>query len=293
MLYTSDSRRDFRLSIGNVRLLRILDLSNAYHYDLPEEVFELFHLRYLAFHYGFSIWEAISSLVNLQTLILSTPKGALEDLQTLSRVVDFVCLRENLKMIPNLKKLALLYTKRWKDYELHNLIYLQKLEILQIEMDWSFVEQQKIMSCAFPPTLKKLSLSNVLKLRKLACIGKTWETSEGGFGQLTYLLIQESNLEHWIMEATHFPRLNSLVLHHCWYLNEVPSDMGKIPTLEYIYLDFDRDNQSLLRSAKWIQDDRKSLGYDPLFVCNSCRTDYEPRRSDHVRTESKKLSNNV
>ncbi|KAG6425054.1 hypothetical protein SASPL_115477 [Salvia splendens] len=187
MLYTSDSRRDFRLSIGNVRLLRILDLSNAYHYDFPEEVFELFHLRYLAFHYGFSIWEAISSLVNLQTLIvypresdfmiignlaegiwrmpqlrhLSTPKGALEDLQTLSRVVDFVCLRENLKIIPNLKKLALLYTKRWKDYELHNLIYLQKLEILQIEMDWSFVEQQKIMSCAFPPTLKKLSLSNV------------------------------------------------------------------------------------------------------------------------------------
>ncbi|XP_047948958.1 putative late blight resistance protein homolog R1A-10 [Salvia hispanica] len=288
MLCTSKSQRDFSLSIGNVRLLRILDLSYVYHYDLHEEVFELVHLRYLAFHYGFSISEAISSLVNLQTLIiypresgfmiigsfaeeiwrmpqlrhlllfcfeLPAPKGALEDLQTLSTVVDFVCLRENLKMIPNLKKLALLYAKRWSDYELHNLIYLQKLEILKIEMDWSFVEQQKIMSCVFPPTLKKLSLSNVrlgwddmksvgllpnlqvLKLRKLACIGKTWETSEGGFSQLTYLLIQESNLEHWITEATHF-RLNSLVLRRCWYLNEVPSDIRKILTLKYIYLGY-------------------------------------------------------
>ncbi|KAL1550720.1 putative late blight resistance protein R1B-17 isoform X2 [Salvia divinorum] len=262
-------KQQFRLSIKNVRLLRILDLSHACHFDLPEEVFELFHLRYLAFHSGFSISEAISNLENLQTLFiypresdcifanlpegiwrmpqlrhlrvfrfeLPSPKGALEDLQTLSRVVDFTCSREHLKMIPNLKKLALFYTNMSRDYELHNLIYLEKLEVLKIEMDWSLVGKHN-MSCVFPRKLMSLNLCGlqlpwedmkivaslpnlqVLKLRKLACIGKTWETSAGGFGQLTYLLIQESYLEHWIMEASHFPRLKSLVLHHCWNLNE-------------------------------------------------------------------------
>ncbi|KAL1550722.1 putative late blight resistance protein R1B-17 isoform X1 [Salvia divinorum] len=287
----SNHRQGFRLSIANVSLLRILDLSNDYNYDssnayysdLPEEVFELFHLRYLAFHSGFNISEAISNLENLQTLIilpkesdcmsanlpdgiwrmpqlrhllvfrfeLPSPHGALEDLQTLSRVVDFTCSREHLKMIPNLKKLVLFFTNKSRDYELHNLIYLQKLEVLKIEMDWPF-EGKHNMSCVFPPKLRSLNLCGlqlpwedmkivaslpnlqVLKLRRLACIGKTWETSEGGFGQLTYLLIQESNLEHWIMEPSHFPRLKSLVLHHCGHLNKVPYDMGKIPTLEYI-----------------------------------------------------------
>ncbi|KAL1550721.1 putative late blight resistance protein R1B-17 isoform X1 [Salvia divinorum] len=319
-LIMPNRQRGFRLSIANVSLLRILDLSNDYHYalsnacyyDLPEEVFELFHLRYLAFHGGFSISEAISNLENLQTLIilpkesdcisanlpegiwrmpqlrhlrvfrfeLPSPQGALEDLQTLSRVVDFTCSREHLKMIPNLKKLVLFFTNKLRDYELHNLIYLQKLEVLKIEMDWPFEGKHNTMSCVFPPKLRSLNLCGlqlpwedmkivaslpnlqVLKLRKLACIGKTWETSEGGFGQLTYLLIQESSLKHWIIEPSHFPRLKSLMLHHCRHLNKVPYDMGKIPTLEYIELDDD----SLLHSAKWIRENRRSLGYNPLSV---------------------------
>ncbi|XP_042048881.1 putative late blight resistance protein homolog R1B-17 isoform X1 [Salvia splendens] len=315
----SNHQRGFRLSIENASLLRILDLSNdynydlsnAYYFDLPEEVFELFHLRYLAFHSGFSISEAISNLENLQTLIihprdsdciftnlpegiwrmpqlrhlrvfrfeLPSSLGALEDLQTLSRVVDFTCSREHLKMIPNLKKLALFYTNMSRDYELNNLIYLEKLEALKIEVDCSFVGKHN-MRCVLPPKLRSLNLCGlqlpwgdmkivaslpnlqVLKLRKLACIGKTWEISERGFGKLTYLLIQESNLEHWIMEPSHFPRLKSLVLHHCRHLNNVPYDMGKIPTLECIELDDD----SLLHSAKWIREHRRSLGYNPLSV---------------------------
>lgn len=76
------------------------------------------------------------------------------------------------------------------------------------------------------------------------------------------MLIQESNLEHWIMEPSHFPRLKSLVLHHCRHLNKVPYNMGKIPTLECIELNDD----SLLHSAKWIRENRQSFGYHPLSV---------------------------
>ncbi|KAG6402603.1 hypothetical protein SASPL_134800 [Salvia splendens] len=309
MLYMSKSQRGFGLSIGNVRLLRILDLSNARHYDLPKGVFELFHLRYLAFYCGFSISKAISDLVNLQTLIICPresdsifaefPDGiwrmpqlrhllvssfklpthkdatsALVNLQTLCRVVNFICSRDNLKMVPNLKKLTLLYSLRdmVEDYELHNLIHLQKLETLKIEMDWSSGEQLKSMRCAFPPTLHKLSLSSVrlgwddirtvgllpnlqvLKLRKHACTGDTWETSEGGFSQLTYLLIDESNLENWLTQTSHFPKLRSLLLRCCLRLLEVPNDIGQVPSLELIELD--GQNNSLLRSANMIQKDR-------------------------------------
>ncbi|XP_042013672.1 putative late blight resistance protein homolog R1A-10 isoform X2 [Salvia splendens] len=319
MLYMSKSQPGFRLSMGNVRLLRILDLSNARHYDLPKGVFELCHLRYLAFYCGFSISKAISNLVNLQTLIICPresdsifaefPDGiwrmpqlrhllvssfklpthsyvtsALVNLQTLSRVVNFICSRENLKMVPNLKKLTLFYSCRdmVEDYELHSLIYLQNLETLKIEMDWSFREQLKSMRCAFPPTLHKLSLSSVrlgwddmrtvgllpnlqvLKLRKHACTGDTWETSEGGFSQLTYLLIDESNLENWLTQTSHFPKLRSLLLRCCLRLLEVPNDIGQVPSLELIELD--GQNNSLLRSANMIQKDRHSLGDDRLQV---------------------------
>ncbi|KAL8557561.1 hypothetical protein ACS0TY_004852 [Phlomoides rotata] len=37
----------------------------------------------------------------------------------------------------------------------------------------------------------------VLKLKNNACGGDTWETSDGEFPQLKFLLIEASNLEHW------------------------------------------------------------------------------------------------
>ncbi|KAK6136338.1 hypothetical protein DH2020_029909 [Rehmannia glutinosa] len=70
-------------SLGNFRLLRVLDVLNVEfssyspHYLLypPDELFELFHLRYLALAYPQNIPAAISNLQNLQTLIIH-PVGA-------------------------------------------------------------------------------------------------------------------------------------------------------------------------------------------------------------------------
>ncbi|KAH6780340.1 hypothetical protein C2S52_011577 [Perilla frutescens var. hirtella] len=349
-----DRRRGTQFSLGYFRLLRILDLINAYEYFyqndnssaslLPEELFELFHLRYLAFDYTFSIPAAISNLQNLQTLIIGPRKYrgyfvqmaveiwrmpqplpaeiwnmpqlrhlvfcsglrlfqkgatfALENLQTLSLAINFNCSPEILKMIPNLKKLGLYYTRReylhsettsegndrlysltYSD-QLKNITYLKFLENLKLKMHHSLPYPGKMTLRALPPTLKKLTLSGlklpwkhmkfvgslpnlqVLKLRDFACNGAKWETSEGGFCELRYLLISQSNLLDWITESSHFPRLKCLVLLRCPNLTEIPDDIGEIPTLELI--EMDNWNTDLVDSAKQIQDDQQNCGNDSL-----------------------------
>ncbi|EYU24542.1 hypothetical protein MIMGU_mgv1a020452mg [Erythranthe guttata] len=66
--------------LRHFRFLRVLDLVFAYNHrrmfdseevaSLPPQVFELFHLRYLAFSYAVEIPRAVSNLQNLQTLII-------------------------------------------------------------------------------------------------------------------------------------------------------------------------------------------------------------------------------
>ncbi|KAH6794837.1 hypothetical protein C2S52_005314 [Perilla frutescens var. hirtella] len=307
LICLEDSEQGIQVSLEYFRLLRILDFFKWN--GFPIQVFELFHLRYLAFVVDrFSrIPKSISKLENLQTLIirsrdyydlgsvelpveiwrmrqlrhvlvfscvLPSPQeevtSALENLETLSKVLNFVCSREILEIVPNLRKLCIIY-REWRDYELHNLIFFQKLEILKIQMSLS--KPERIIPLAFPPTLKKLSLRGLqcpwkkmkiaaslphlqeLQLRDGACVGSKWETSEGGFSQLNFLLIHISHLEHWITTTTHFPRLKCLVLLRCPFLKEIPDGIGEIPTLELIEV----GDYSLLGSAKRIQEDRQSL----------------------------------
>ncbi|XP_042005319.1 putative late blight resistance protein homolog R1A-10 [Salvia splendens] len=308
-----DRQRGKECTFDNCRLLRILDLIDAQEYfhksdslsnSLPDHLFELFHLRYLALDYPFSIPAAISNLRNLQTLIIASDNHlkhvelpveiwrlpqlrhiliascvfpseqgatiALENLQTLFKPVNFVCSEEILEKIPNLKKLGILYKgddeKTYeKDYELQNLETLQTLENLKIEI-CNFHKEKPRLGPDFPKTLKNLTLSGVglpwedfkivsslpnlqvLKLRDDACIGETWKTTDGGFSQLEFLLIDQSHFENWITESSHFPRLKSLVLYHCWSLEEIPEGVGDITTLELI--EVDDCNACLIESAK-------------------------------------------
>ncbi|KAI3473827.1 hypothetical protein Pfo_030980 [Paulownia fortunei] len=313
-------------SLGNFRLLRVLDVVNAnvssfppqLFVSLPAQIFELFHLRYLAFYNHVKIPAAISNLQNLQTIIihpgktsrmyipclvrlpmeiwrmprlrhlvssyfdlLPNPEGstfALENLQTLSVATEFKCTERVLKMIPNLKKLGIYYfgNKDGQEYHLENLVYLHQLETLNIEIFRSFPSGQKIYP-VFPTTLKKLTLSGcllpwkdmttvgslpnlqVLKLRNFACHGGKWETTEGEFPQLQFLLIHKSDLWHWITERSHFPSLKCLLLHHCWHLREIPDGIGEVPTLELI--EVNDGNKSLVDSAKRIQEEQQTYVY--------------------------------
>ncbi|XP_057798998.1 putative late blight resistance protein homolog R1A-10 [Salvia miltiorrhiza] len=309
------------------RLLRILDAVGDNSKDPPSQVFELFHLRYLALICSSSIPSAISNLMNLQTLIIlptsykwkrhwrigtdvshfslpleiwrmpqlrhlvlydlymlpHPPDGSdlpLVNLQSLSYIKDLVWTEQILKMIPNVKKMGLAYRSH-EGYHLHLLKHLHQLEKLELYglNGFSWMENNLI---TLPRTLKKLSLVGgefhlkymsiigslpnlqVLKLLECACDGDTWETTDGEFPQLRFLLIKGSTLQHWITERSHFPRLKCLVLRWCWNLREIPVSIGEIPTLELIEVDY--CNEDLEKSAKQINEDQQSYGNDTLHV---------------------------
>ncbi|KAL1552173.1 putative late blight resistance protein R1B-14 [Salvia divinorum] len=207
------------------------------------------------------------------------PTCALKNLQTLSLVLHDVCVVEILEKIPNIKKLGIDCSYYDHGTHLNNLEFLHHLRSLELRYaDW------RRDSICFPKMLRKLILCNmslpwsemsvvgslpnleVLKLREFACIGSTWETSEGEFLQLQYLLISTSKLQHWITEEFHFPRLKFLLLRQCWHLNEIPEGIGEIATLELIDVICSNLRESLVESAKRIQEEQQSLGNDALRV---------------------------
>ncbi|KAH6777726.1 hypothetical protein C2S51_009038 [Perilla frutescens var. frutescens] len=298
-------------SLKSFRLLRVLDAGGAYVETLPAQVFELFHLRYLAMNSDDMIPSAISKLQNLQTLILTEwnhclpkeiwqmprlrhilfrvripdPEGTtsiLENLQTLSLQSHCMCTEGILKAIPNLRKLKIHCSGFQVCAYLSNLVlYLHQLEILKVHsvygMDWQKYD------LSFPRKLKKLSLSGlrlpwnkmtifgslpnlqVLKVRDYACLGSMWETTEGEFPKLEFLLIEISDLEYWITESSHFFRLKCLVLDDCRRLREIPESIGEISTLELIEVK-GKAEKSLVDSAKRIQEEQQSLGNDALQI---------------------------
>ncbi|KAH6769503.1 hypothetical protein C2S51_014839 [Perilla frutescens var. frutescens] len=261
LLAFSSSTVSIPTSISNLQNLQTLIIypNNSDMVHLPVEIWKMSRLRHL-----------VSSSFHP----LPHPEAAalpLKNLQTLSMATNFVCSERMVGMIPNVKKLGLCYSID-EDYHLENLECLGHLEKLKLEVR-SDVPFGPSPSPVFPKSLRKLTLSGwrhpwedlsiigslpnlqVLKLRNYACVGSNWETAEGTFEQLEFLLIDESDLQEWVTENSHFPKLKWLVLHRCLSLSEIPDDIGYISTLELI--EVEGCNQSLVDSAIKIQKDQE------------------------------------
>ncbi|KAL2515705.1 putative late blight resistance protein-like protein R1B-12 [Forsythia ovata] len=217
----------------------------------------------------------------------------LENLQTLSLINNFRCTVEVSKRIPNLKKLGIYYTDEPTDYHcLNNLVDLDKLEALKCILyrdslsflkNVTFPESLSFLkNVTFPESLKKLTLVygkipwedttvvgslpnlQVLKLKKHAFLGPEWEPNEGEFLQLKFLLLEKIDLKHWRADSIHFPTLEQLFIKSCEDLEEIPSGIGEITTLQSIEVYNCRD--SLVTSAKEIQETQQSYENDDLQV---------------------------
>lgn len=79
------------------------------------------------------------------------------------------------------------------------------------------------------------------------------------------LVIAETYLRYWNGVGDHFPVLECLEIHKCSYLRKIPSGFADINTLALIQLNECWD--SLLTSAKWIQEEQRNYGNDALLVC--------------------------
>ncbi|KAK4394687.1 hypothetical protein Sango_1623000 [Sesamum angolense] len=244
-------------------------LETKYLKVLPYEIWDMPQLRHIT-----------SIRLTLLDPVVAQDCTDLENLQTLTRVLDFRCTDEVIKRIPNIKELYISYTGsdvEWSYYCLYNLALLHKLEWLKLVTEVFLVEH-----IGFPSSLKKLELSHcripwehmtvigsLPNLKKLYLIdyafeGADWNPVEGEFPRLEELMIFKSNLVWWTAENIHFPNLKLLRLYSMHKLQEIPSSIGDINTLEKIVLR--GGNKSAKDSAKQIAEEQYNNGNESLQV---------------------------
>ncbi|KAL0298509.1 UNVERIFIED_CONTAM: putative late blight resistance proteinR1A-10 [Sesamum radiatum] len=114
----------------------------------------------------------------------------------------------------------------------------------EVNLEWLF---------ALPPRYgdyRFIAKSSCAETEKFHFRGWKWEITEGEFRQLKFLEIGSSYIKHWITESSHFPSLETLLLY--WVdLDEIPNDIGDIPTLQLI--EVKTRKVSLVNSAKRIK----------------------------------------
>nr|GMD93397.1 putative late blight resistance protein homolog R1B-16 isoform X1 [Ipomoea batatas] len=207
------------------------------------------------------------------------------NIETISWLHPKCCAEDLFTRIPNLKRLGiqgeLLFGYKNSD-GFYNFVHLGQLEKLSIKL-WDLKLPYKGIPWAtsFLPNLKKLKffrtrlpwsdmkligmLSNLEILKLIdACEGKEWEPCEGGFRQLKMLVIGSICLKYWNAVGDHFPVIEHLELTNCISLREIPIEFADITTLACIQLTYCPD--SVLASAKRIQDEQQRYGIDTLLV---------------------------
>ncbi|XP_057801619.1 putative late blight resistance protein homolog R1B-14 [Salvia miltiorrhiza] len=196
---------------------------------------------------------------------------------------------KNLKYLCRLEKLKLEMRGGFLSRQLHDEMVLGmgggfSLGIVHKILGWfSFRRAKKRLGgLSFPLQLRRLTLSGwklpwsdmtivgslpnlqVLKLRNFACRGQRWETSNGQFRELRLLLIDRSDLVYWRTDASHFPKLECLMLHQCRFLREIRSNIGDIQTLKVI--EIDERSTRLLFWAEMIQKKQRDSGKRSFLV---------------------------
>ncbi|KAI3451625.1 hypothetical protein Pfo_008290 [Paulownia fortunei] len=98
--------------------------------------------------------------------------------------------------------------------------------------------------------------------------GPLWEkhgTRDDEFQQLRFLKLADLNLVQWnVASSEHFPKLQRLVLHHCYNQQEIPREMGEIVTLQSI--EVERCQKSVAESAIQIEQEQRDTGNEEFRV---------------------------
>ncbi|KAJ0691038.1 putative P-loop containing nucleoside triphosphate hydrolase, leucine-rich repeat domain superfamily [Helianthus annuus] len=242
---------------------------------LPSNISDLTNLRHLESYllFWFSKEKRPSSLPFIEEPM---------NLQTISHVM----LGEGINVqryFPCIRKLTSpIYVNEENDFK--SLTYLEKLNITGFCSRMKSTVHHYLKGCAnnritFPTTLKSLTLFEchlpwtdmsilqslpnlqVLKLKDDAFEGSLWNTDEQEFRQLKFLRLERLNIKMWEAYSRSFPCLKQLQIFDCYHLQEIPLDIGDIPTLELIIINGCR--HSVSESVRTIQEEQHDFGnYD-------------------------------
>ncbi|KAL7153583.1 hypothetical protein ABFS83_04G179200 [Erythranthe nasuta] len=210
------------------------------------------------------IWD-MEELKHLHVMGSDLPDPHCEDsllpnLSTLLDVSPQSCTKDVFERIPNLRKLGIRIESTPDNNDdddkplccFDHISNLDNLETLKCATVNPRIMLSKVV--AWPPTplhclpssLVTLSLSGfgfawkelskisslpnlrVLKLKRYAFRGPDWEVCDGEFPCLQYLLIEDTDLKNWTFRSRSYylPRLESLVVRHCYKLEDIPQKFG-------------------------------------------------------------------
>ncbi|KAL1552080.1 disease resistance RPP8-like protein 3 [Salvia divinorum] len=233
--------------LWNIQTLIIDTPSPTLTLSIEADIWKLKHLRHFK-------TKASARLLNSTNSSDST-----NELQTLSLISVESCTKELPSRARNLKKLgiggrlSLLFRGEVGSLDsLRNMEHLRKLKLVNDEQ-----QDVKKLNCLprydqFPPGLRSLTLCSislswlhistlgsldnleVLKLKKRAFIGHTWDVKDGGFCSLQFLHIEETDLAFWRASSHHYPKLRNLVLKDCDKLREIPIELADISSFEML-----------------------------------------------------------
>ncbi|KAL8056602.1 hypothetical protein ABFX02_04G129600 [Erythranthe guttata] len=234
--------------------------------NLPSEIWQMPQLRHVE---ATRIHLADPPPDDVKNIIL------LQNLQTLSTVIDLKCTEAVIKRILNIKKFGII-CPTFGSIFLRNLGHLHKLEELYLQCtpcggDVVFPNSLKrliLRGCKIPwedmSVVGSLPNLEALTLWTNAVVGQKWISKEGEFTRLKFLYIYECELEIWEADNTHFPCLEILSL---GYLNlkKIPTAFAEILPLQAINFDCNSNNDLLL-SANGISEQRENLGYNALHT---------------------------
>lgn len=205
----------------------------------------------------------------------------LQNLQTLKRVKNLSFSEEVCKRIPNIKELEIEYDLNEQGrarlcFNLHNVSCLNKLELLQYYNSGKGYVGDSLQNLKLPSSLKELVILNgrlvrtdmpmiaslphlqILELNGKAVVGPEWNCAQETFISLKHLRIHYCNyLINWIADASHFPVLETLDLEGLSKLEEIPSGIGEIATLERIHV-YDCSESATISAIK-ILEEQESL----------------------------------
>ncbi|KAL3530277.1 hypothetical protein ACH5RR_009599 [Cinchona calisaya] len=253
--------------------------------QLPDTIWNMPKLRVL------HIFRSHSCNLSLVQDSLEGSSG-LRNLDTFSTLVLSFgqSLEKITRQLPNIRRMKCRLSKSGESNADSNgimaLYFLSRLESLHLTRDSMFRYKSCNIVFRFPWNLKKLTLSNmhssiipkggelpnliVLKLSKIYFEEDTWDmmNEECEFPKLKFLELADLSIVRWIGGSDgddHFPCLQKFVLRDCWMLEEIPSCLGNIPTLQMIKVNHCKKSLiSLLLKVK--EDVKNNSGIDDIQV---------------------------
>ncbi|XP_042061687.1 putative late blight resistance protein homolog R1B-16 isoform X2 [Salvia splendens] len=262
-------------------------------FSIPRGISRLWNLqtliaRYCKFDEPAELWK-LSELRHLEVDGIELLKdeamkySVLKKLQSIASVKvrkdEATSLDGFLKSVPNIKQLVIDDSLRTRSTAI-DLSHLHKLEILDFGCMRTISSPNGFGHCLtviFPCNIRKLYLYDcemflgewrtlcalhkleVLKIHNCSFNGtryhEGWELADNDvFPSLQFLHLVTLWIERWKADETNFPRLRHLRVYDCYYLEEIPSGIGEIPTLQLIELE--KCSESAVASAERIVEEQ-------------------------------------